>query len=577
MPFFTIGRGDKRMNSRLLILVLSLVMLSASSDPAKSVYPNRWVRIGTNLGDDQELERVLKIIQTASDHGLNGIALSAGLDQLDLKSPEFMKRLGEVRQRCAQLKVDIIPSFMSAGYGSSVLAHDKNLAAGLPVKDALFIVKEGQARLSADPTVRIENGSFEEMAGREPAGFSLPGDSAEMVFADTEVSKEGKTSLRFENSGKSPRQEARVSQEVEVHPYRCYVLHCWVRSQGLSPSNPFGSGRFRLEVLGVGDDRRLQYENPKVPAGGDWKEVSVGFNSWNYEKVRIVPTVGGGGKGRFWLDDLGIEEVGLTNVLRRPGTPLTVRGEENGIVYEENRDYAPVSDPDLNFHFDHEGPAIVVASGSRIREGERLRVSYWHGVSIYNGQVPICMSEPKLYEIWRTQARLVHEALAPEKYLLNMDEIRVGGSCEACRQRNLTMGQILGDCITKQFDMLRAVNPHAEIFVWSDMLDPNHNANPDRKYYYLAEGTFVDSWKYIPKGINIACWFYRMREKSLAFFSNLGFRTLGAAYYDADNLDNPRGWLEALDATPGACGIMYTTWLNKYDLLAAFGDLVSKR
>ena len=58
------------MNSRLLILVLSLVMLSASSDPAKSVYPNRWVRIGTNLGDDQELERVLKIIQTEHPRGV---------------------------------------------------------------------------------------------------------------------------------------------------------------------------------------------------------------------------------------------------------------------------------------------------------------------------------------------------------------------------------------------------------------------------------------------------------------------------------------------------------------------------
>jgi hypothetical protein len=60
-----------------------------------------------------------------------------------------------------------------------------------------------------------------------------------------------------------------------------------------------------------------------------------------------------------------------------------------------------------------------------------------------------------------------------------------------------------------------------------------------------------------------------------AHFSNLGYRTLAGAYYDADNLDNPRAWLEALDATPGACGIMYTTWLNKYDLLPAFGDLVS--
>ena len=71
------------------------------------------------------------------------------------------------------------------------------------------------------------------------------------------------------------------------------------------------------------------------------------------------------------------------------------------------------------------------------------------------------------------------------------------------------------------------------------------------------------------------CWYYAKRAESLAHFSGLGFRTLAGAYYDGDTLDNPRGWLEALDGTPGAAGIMYTTWQNKYGLLAEFGDLVS--
>ena len=35
------------------------------------------------------------------------------------------------------------------------------------------------------------------------------------------------------------------------------------------------------------------------------------------------------------------------------------------------------------------------------------------------------------------------------------------------------------------------------------------------------------------------------------------------------------GW-SRLDRTRGAVGIMYTTWENKYQLLPAFGDLVSK-
>jgi hypothetical protein len=55
----------------------------------------------------------------------------------------------------------------------------------------------------------------------------------------------------------------------------------------------------------------------------------------------------------------------------------------------------------------------------------------------------------------------------------------------------------------------------------------------------------------------------------------LGFKTLAGAYYDGDTLENPRGWLEVLNDTPGACGIMYTTWQNKYELLAPFGNLVT--
>ena len=61
-----------------------------------------------------------------------------------------------------------------------------------------------------------------------------------------------------------------------------------------------------------------------------------------------------------------------------------------------------------------------------------------------------------------------------------MDEVRTGGSCEACKKRGMSMGQILGDCISRQFNLLREVNPKAEIFVWSDMLDPNHNTRPEK-------------------------------------------------------------------------------------------------
>jgi hypothetical protein len=122
--------------------------------------------------------------------------------------------------------------------------------------------------------------------------------------------------------------------------------------------------------------------------------------------------------------------------------------------------------------------------------------------------------------------------------------------------------------------MIHRVNPKAEVWTWSDMLDPNHNAHGD---YYLVDGDFSGSWNYVPKDLGIVCWYYEKRNESLKFFSNLGFATVAGAYYDGDTLENPKGWLEVLDRTPGARGIMYTTWRNKYELLGAFGDLVSSR
>ncbi len=219
-------------------------------------------------------------------------------------------------------------------------------------------------------------------------------------------------------------------------------------------------------------------------------------------------------------------------------------------------------------------PPIRLVPGGRIREGERLRVDHYHGMAVNAGQVSVCMSEPKLYRIWREQVRLMREVLGPRRFcLLSMDEIRAGGSCHACKRCGLSMAELLGECLTRQFQMLRADHLQAEIFVWSDMLDPNHNAHAN---YYVVEGSYEGSWRHVPGELGIVAWHYAKRRASLRHFSGMGFRTLAGAYYDADSLDHVHDWLEALDETPGAVGIMYTSWQNRYELLADFGDLVTQ-
>lgn len=503
---------------------MAALLLVGMAWPAGKVLPHRWVYISRGLRSDRDVEDIRRIARTASENGLNGVLLAAGLDSLDLKPPEYLARLEKVKQILGENRLEIIPSIFSAGYGGGILAHDRNLAEGLPVKDALYVVKGGEARLQ--PEVPVADG----------------GPVAEGLWV----------------------------REVAVKPYRCYRITFRAKTEGVGDAKPFSSGNFRLDVR-TADKRNLTPWRAPVPSTTDWKEVRWGFNSLWYDSVRISIGIPRGRGGKAWVDGVRVEEVGLLNVLRRPGTPVTVRDDGDGTVYREGRDYERVVDPQLTFRFDHEGPAIRLAAGTRIRDGRRLRVSWYHGFSINDGQTTICMGEPKTYEIWRDQVRRMHAALAPPRYVLSMDEIREGGTCEACRGRN--MGELLGECLTRQFRMIREVNPKADVWVWSDMLDPNHNAHGN---YYLVQGDYTGSWNHVPKEMGILCWYYEKRALSLPFFSKLGFRTLAGAYYDADTLDNPRGWLEELARTPGAQGIVYTTWLDKYKLLAEFGQLVSK-
>jgi hypothetical protein len=555
-------------------LLLAAVLLPACK--RGEVYPIRWVYLSTGLDSDTELERVKGLIRTGAEHGLSGIYLSSGFDALDLKDEAYLNRLHAVRSFCDSLKMDIAARCMDVGYNGSLFAHNPNLAEGMPVSDALFVAGKTEAVLSADPAVSVPNGGFEETEGDKASGFQYGDSSAGCVFVDNAVAHTGKSSLRIENLDKSGEGAGLLKVSVTVSPNRCYRLRAWVKVEAMGESQPFGSGNLRLTALGA-DNRQLNYRNIPDPKSSEWLEARVGFNSFGNDKVTISFGVQEKTPGRVWIDDLAIEEIGLVNVLRRPGTPLAVRGEKNGTEYAEGRDFAPVADPLMDFDFTHDGPPIKLLPGSRIKPGERLRVSWYHGTQIYNDQVTTCMSEPEVYEIWRRNVPLIKEHLNPKYYFLNVDEVRVGGTCKACRDRNLTMGQIIGDCVQKQVEIVRQVDPQADIVIWSDMFDPNHNANTRHgDNYYLCAGNYEKSWEYLPKGLIIACWYHEMRVKSLAHFSGLGYRTMACGYYDADNLEADKTWLEALDATPGALGIMYTSWLDKFELLPAFGDLVSQ-
>lgn len=543
------------------------LLLTGGGARAEPAYADRWVWVfGWGLGQESDVTNICGVLETAARHGLNGAALSCGLDSLAGKPAAYFDRLARVKKKADELGLEIIPAAYGVGYGGAFLHHNKHLAEGLPVEGTLYVAKGGTAQFAADRPPELKNGDFETFKGNRFPGFSFHDQPGEISFADTEVFHGGRASIRLENFQANEHGHGRVMQEVKVRPHSAYRFSLWVRTQDLSPA-----GSFQVSVLA--GPRNLAPRQFHLEPTQDWRKLVMIFNSFTNETIRVYAGMWGGRAGKLWLDDWAIEEAGPINILHRPGTPVKITSDDGKRTFEEGRDYAKFEDGQFHLYrnFDRPAAGLKLPPGSRIRDGDRLRIHWYQPMLIHDSQVTVCMAEPEVYAILDAESKLLGEKLHPKRVLLNFDEVRMGGTCGACRGRD--MAQLLGECTTRAAETLKRNIPGVKTLVWSDMFDPHHNAHGN---YYLVEGSFDGSWRHLPKDLQMAVWGGAAKDVSLRFFEEQGFRVLVACYYDADSLDTVKGWLDAAKVHRNITGFMYTPWQKKYGLLGGFGDLLAK-
>ncbi len=570
---------------------------------ASPSYSDRWVYCSFNLQVEKSADDLCALCERAAKAGYTGILLSDYKLQILDRVPDFyFRNAARVKAAAARAGIEIIPAVFSIGYSNGHLAHDPNLAEGLPVVDQPYVVKE-QSSASKPPgsgaakrpissgsrsrvavhdarTSQIPNGGLEETQGDRIAGFGLQDDPGVTTFVDREVKHSGRVSLRVEPGSKDARRSVpltRLARPVALRPHTPYRFSCWVKTRDLGPT-----GSFHLLALGTGrDSRQLTFHEGGIERTQDWKQIEVIFNSLDQREANLYVGLWETGPGTYWVDDLKLDELALVNVLRRKGCPLTVKSADGRTTYAEGRDFEPVVDTQLGqvpwageYEFGHPGPTIKLTGSSRIKTGDRLRVSWYHPVITHSGQMMCCLSEPKLEAILRDQARRINQLFHPRTFFMSHDEIRVANWCQACRDRKMTPGQLLADNVKTCAGILRAVNPRARVVVWSDMFDPHHNA-VDK--YYLVNGSLKGSWEGLPRDVIIANWNSGKARESLAFFAERGHRQLIAGYYDVDDLSNFEQWNSAARGVPEIIGFMYTTWQAKYNLLEKYGDAIRGR
>jgi len=553
---------------KAVALVVLLVLCVRGAGRAME-FEHRWVYVSRNLYVDDNVDAVIALMSRAKKAGYTGMVLSDSkfgrLPQMDRRYFDNVARVVAAGRR---LKFNISPTVFPIGYSNSILSQDVNLAAGVPVRGAPFVVDGGVAQPVMAGKTALKNGGFEEVRDNRFAGYAFQDGIGKSSFADRETVHQGKVSLRMENIGRvdPDNGHCRLMQVVDVDPFQYYHLSVWVRTRDFA--NPRGA---KLMVLSDVVDAHT-YLDLGVKPTQDWTRYDVVFNSLSATQVKVYAGVWGGTTGTIWWDDLRLEPGELVNILRRDLCPLQVTSDDGTVTYEEGRDFEHVSDPKLgrkrwpgSYDAWHEPPVLRLTSNSRIRDGQTLRMSYYHPMGIHGGQMACSLVDPKVFAIMRDQIRRVRKMFDAPGYMMAYDEIRVGGWEPTPDGRQLTSGQKLAEHVRRAIQMIRGTAPGADIYVWSDMFDPNHNA---RDRYYLVEGTLKGSWEGLDPKVVIVNWYFGKRDEGLKWFADRGHRQIIAGYYDGGH--DTRAWLDSAARVKGVLGIMYTTWQNNYDDLEAF-------
>ncbi len=517
--------------------------LHSAVAPSPSGLSKRWLFVWADMSDPKVVDRMIARFPRAAADGYNGVAFAANIPA---------GKAAGLRQAAKQHRLDLVAIVMGS-------PHDRNYVEGVLSRDALFIARGGTAALLPDNPTRVVNSDFEVAAGNHFSGWSLQDDEGVTTFADHEVMHGGKSSLRMESIGKNQYRHCRLAQPVKLQPFRQYRLSFWVKSEGLSPADP------EVKVLTADAQSAISFQTFHTERTQDWTHYDLVFNSLDHRDAMLYLGSWSGQEGKLWWDDLTVEEIGLVNVLRRPGCPVTVRGED-GAAYQEGRDFEKIVDPQLHpWRAYHEPPVIHLTPPTRIREGQRLRVSYYHPLIVYEDRLTGCITEPRIFADWRAEVERANQLLHPAAFFMSHDEMRVMNQCALCRSKQMTPGQLLAWNVRRAAGIIRAIRPDAAIWVWSDMFDPMHNAV---EHYYAVNGPLTGSWKGLDRGIGIVNWNGDLMGKNCRFFANLGLKQILSGYYDHDEEGAAIArWLGNTRGIPGIAGAMYTTWEDRYDAM----------
>ena len=518
---------------RILVALIVMMFFGAVAEAQK--LPERWVYLSWHLRTDEGARKATQALRDAKAAGCtHALFVATRGHRLPKEPPSYIVRVRKFQAEAKKLNVKIVVPAVSTGYCGRYLDVDSNLVAGIPVRNMVFVVKGKTA--TPDPAQAL----------------------------DTSL-------LKPQRHGKG------VSGTLKVKPFMWYRM-----TYEIVPTKEGRIGSYS-SVSSNRRRRRHARTDPKIRKTKTGRYIYQNvFNSLEATEILV-----GIYHNIHKLENVRIEPAGMLLIIRRKRIPLTVTSADGKTVYEEGRDFKPVADPIVavrpfpgEFPFDHPAPVLELTANSRIKDGQKLLVSFWHHQRIHTDQDNFNVQEERMWPIFEKEITQMQQLWKPAGFMLNYDEIRVGmWEPRDPGDEKLTPGQVLARHFKRAYDLTRKIAPQAKIYTWSDMFTPHHNARPFEKsgYYYLVNGNWDGSWEGFPKDVIILNW-YSPKPEGMKFFSDRGHKQIICGYYDGRTTDamkkNIHRWMTVAQGVPNVRGVMFTTWGKRYQFMKEYFGLL---
>jgi hypothetical protein len=137
-------------------------------------------------------------------------------------------------------------------------------------------------------------------------------------------------------------------------------------------------------------------------------------------------------------------------------------------------------------------------------------------------------------------------------------------------------GPLLAWSIKQLIQLHQSINPATQLYIYNDMIDPNHNAH---NHYYYVEGDLAGSWNGLPGNIIVVNWNLGNLRKSLSWFAGQDPRwpvphqqLIGGFYDNPSGAAAAKEELQQAAGIPGVLGLIYMSWEDNYSQLKSFAD-----